>query len=293
MAAEIKNALSGTLVADAASLGLHWLYDQKQIAAIEDTGSVLFRQPDANAFAGRKGYFAQGGRHAGQLSHYGESARLMVEACAGGRYDSEVHRQAFFDTFGPCGSFCGYADRPTKALIARMIIEGDDLQDPSGMDDDQNPGLCPVAGVFAHGLSRDDTVRAVSVISTHDDVLDSADLLHQCLEHISGGMTLKEALKQTAHSGSSPIQQLMQEALAMDSYQPLKAALHFGMPCHVPQGMPLVWHILSHVDSFESAVRDNILCGGDSCGRAMSLGALAGLAFGIPANMLKALQIGV
>ncbi|MFK8084176.1 MAG: ADP-ribosylglycohydrolase family protein [Granulosicoccus sp.] len=290
---DIKNALSGALVADAAALGLHWMYDQEQIAAIESTGSVLFRQPDINAYADRKAFFAHAGRHAGQLSHYGESARLLSQVCSGGSYDKGVHRQAFFASFGPCGTFKGYADRPTKALIGRMLIDGEDLREPSGMDDDQMPGLCPVAGVFAHGLSREDTASAVSVISTHNDVLESAELLHRCLDYVAEGLPLAQALSKTANAGSSALNTLLQEALALDGYQPLKAAMQFGMPCHVSQGMPVVWHILNHVDSFESAVHDNISCGGDSCGRAMLLGPLAGLAFGVPADMLSRIQASI
>ncbi|MFK7993272.1 MAG: ADP-ribosylglycohydrolase family protein [Granulosicoccus sp.] len=290
MAVVKMDALRGVLVADAASMGLHWLYDHEQIAAVESTGSLLFRQPDANIFKGRKAYFAHAGRYAGQLSHYGESAWLMNTVCADGSYDSSVHRQVFFDTFGPCGSFVGYADRPTKALVARIITEADDLEDPTGMIDDQMPGLCPVAAIFACGLPRDDTARAVGVISVHQDVLDSALLLHDCLGCIADGMPLKAALKQTATSGSSTIHKLVQEALSIQEYQPLEVAMQFGLACHVPQGMPIVWHILNHVEDFESAVRDNIRCGGDSCGRAMSLGAIAGLAFDIPADMLDAMD---
>ena len=291
MSANRKNALTGTLVADAAAMGLHWLYDQEQIAAINATGSVLFRQPDANAFADRKAFFAHAGRHAGQLSHYGESARLLSEVCANGGYDSGAHRDAFFASFGPCGSFRGYADRPTKALVARIINDGDDVQDPTGSDDDQLPALAPVAGMFANGFSRDLTAAAVCVISTHKDVLDSAELLLACLNDIADGKSLKSALKDTAQSASTPINSLVQEALALDPYQPLEAARHFGMACQVKQGMPVVWHILNHADSFEMAVHDNISCGGDSCGRAMALGAIAGLAFDIPSALTDRMVI--
>ena len=52
------DALLGALVADAASLGLHWLYDQDHIKLIESTGSLLFRQPDAAHYKDKRGYFA-------------------------------------------------------------------------------------------------------------------------------------------------------------------------------------------------------------------------------------------
>jgi len=72
-----RDALSGALVADAASLGLHWLYEPRQITKLEACGNLLFREPDAAVYENQKAFFAQGDRKSGQLSHYGESARLV------------------------------------------------------------------------------------------------------------------------------------------------------------------------------------------------------------------------
>jgi len=129
------DALAGALVADAAALGLHWMYDQEQIKVVSQSGDVLFRQPDATVFKDKRGHFAHASRRSGELSHYGESARIVGQLADDGIYDTTQHRQQFFAAFGPCGHFSGYADKPTKALIARMITEGDEISEPSGMDD--------------------------------------------------------------------------------------------------------------------------------------------------------------
>ena len=279
------NALAGALIADAAALGLHWLYDQEHIARIESTGSLLFRQPDSNMYQDVKGYFAQGARRAGQLSHYGESARIVGQLCAEGQYSVKAHQEAFFKAFGPCGTFNGYADRPTKALIGKMLTNADELANPSGADDDQFPGLCPVAGMFAHGYSAATTMDAVEVISVHELVAESAEALYTCLELLSEGVILPAALKQSADASTGPIGKLLQEAVAIETYDPLQVAQHYGLACHMPQGMPVVWHILSNVESFGAAIYDNVKCGGDSCGRAMVLGAIAGMAFNVPATL--------
>ena len=64
------DALAGALVADAAAMGLHWMYDQEQIKTISGSGDVLFRQPDAANFKDKRGYFAHAARRVGELSHY-------------------------------------------------------------------------------------------------------------------------------------------------------------------------------------------------------------------------------
>lgn len=61
--------LLGALVADAASLGLHWLYDPDRIAEIATAhGTAAFAPVDAAFFEGATGYFAHAGRHAGMLT---------------------------------------------------------------------------------------------------------------------------------------------------------------------------------------------------------------------------------
>ena len=245
-----EDAIAGTLVADAAALGLHWMYDQTVIQAVETTGDVLFREPDANVFEGRKGYFAQGGRHAGELSHYGESARLVAQLAIDKVYDAKAHQQAFFAVFGPCGSFRGYADHATKALISRIIQDRDDLPADSGTTDNQMPALAVVAGLFAEGHDLATVMAAVRVISIHEDVLAGAHVLYNCLELLSQGASLSDSLKGSASTIDHPLSKLLHEALAMNPYQPRVAASHFGLACPVIQSMPVVWHLLKHGDHF-------------------------------------------
>lgn len=276
------DAYTGALVADAAAMGLHWLYDQEQIKLIEATGSLLFRQPDATVFAGKRGYFAHAARRAGELSHYGESARIAGAIALGKGYTIGDHQSDFMASFGPCGSYHGYADRPTKQLIARMLLDGDDLAEPSGMDDDQMPGICAVPGLFAADTPASLTLDAVKVISTNSDVLQAAEALQSVLSQLLLGVELKTALTTAAEAVDGEVGESMRQALNMETYEPLHAAQTFGLACYIRHAMPLNWYLLNHATDFESTVLDNIRCGGDCCGRSMALGSIAGLAFGVP-----------
>ena len=62
----------GALVADAASLGLHWIYDPKRLAEIAGRGDVVFLKPDPANYEGCKGVFVHETKEAGALSGYGE-----------------------------------------------------------------------------------------------------------------------------------------------------------------------------------------------------------------------------
>lgn len=287
-----NDALVGALVADAAAMGLHWMYDQDQIKILSDSGDILFRQPDAAVYKDKKGYFAHASRRSGELSQYGESARLVGQLAAHNEYSTAQHRQRFFDVFGPCGEFSGYADRPTKVLVARMITEGDDITEPSGMDDNQMPALCVVPGLFAFDCSAETINSAAQVISTNVDAVAGANAVYQCMQHLIAGRSLSEALSLSAHEMTGEVGQLMRDALTIEQYQPVETAKHMGLACYVEHALPVVWYLLNHATDFESVVRDNIRCGGDNCGRSMALGAIAGVAFGVPDSLISRMSGG-
>ena len=194
------------------------------------------------------------------------------------------------DTFGPCGSYHGFADRPTKALVAKMILEGDDIADSSGSDDDQLPALCCVPALIAHSQNREAVERAVSVTTTNQQALSGAIVLHDCLERLVSGEETEQALSASAQLAEPELKDLLQQALAMPAYDPLAAANRFGMPCHMKQGLPVAWHLLKNATDYTSVVRDNICCGGDSCGRAMAVGSVAGVLFGVPEELAEKLD---
>lgn len=280
------DAIVGVLVADSASMGLHWLYDQEQLQKIEVTGDVLFRAPDENNYKNQKAFFAHATKRIGELSHYGEQVRVAaIAAFSKEGFSADGYRAEFMRAFGPCGKFVGYADRPTKALIAAMLSQGDDIKEPTGCDDDQHPALAVVPALFAANNDADSVSMGVSVISTHQVANDTAQLLFGCLNQLHGGDSLQSVLENAAQSAAGEMKEKLLEALAWPEYQPLEVASHFGLPCHLHQGAPVVWHLLKHASSFEQCVRDNVLCGGDSCGRNIMLAAMAGLAFGVPATL--------
>jgi len=286
------NALYGALVCDAACLGLHWLYDPVQIESLSHQGELLFRAPDAAVFEGKRGVFVHSARRSGDLSHYGESARILGEIVLREPYTVKSHQERFFSVFGPCGSYVGYADRPTKQLVSRMVLEGDQIPEASGMDDNQMPAFCVLPALIAVNQDLEGVVQAGEVISTNSDVRDGLEIVHKCVQLLEAGKSLQLALHESAQSSENRISKLLQQALETDGYLPVDIGEAFGRACYVDHALPVVWHLLKHAEGFEQVVRDNIRCGGDCCGRSMVLGALAGLVFQLPDSMLAKVSHG-
>lgn len=110
-------AILGAVVADAASMGTHWLYSQADVEKAIPGGlgsGGEFLPPVASHHKLRK---------AGQGTMYGEGLLVYARtlAAGGGRFDEAAFLQNWKSSFGLCGSFCGYADHTTRATNYAMM----------------------------------------------------------------------------------------------------------------------------------------------------------------------------
>lgn len=277
----------GALVADAAAMGLHWLYDPERLATIAETSDPAFVDADRRNFDGAKGYFAHEGKRAGDLSQYGAVLALATDSLVSsqGQPDIADYQRRYLAFFGPGGEWQGYIDRPTRGALANLGAGGsEETPEITGIDDDQLPALSPVPAVVAADPEHADLEMRVTgmVRVTNDNPLavEAASMLARLIRSMLRGEGLTAALDAEAERVGDVLQPLLIEALGEADQSSVDIAGHFGRACHVQQGLPVVFHILKTADSFEDGVRKNILAGGDSCGRAMALGSILGARFG-------------
>jgi hypothetical protein len=275
-------AILGALVADAAALGLHWLYDPERISRVAADRGLLFLQPDMNDYSGTKGYFAHGGKSAGDSSGYGETCLLMLNHLARHRSFNRIAYQAEFRSyFGPGGAYIGYVDSPMRATLHALLpLEPEGFPAESGADDDQHLALAALPALVAlHDGSRDslmDRVEEVVRITNNNSLAVAAGqctaaALFNMLQGAPGAQALADALP----FAGSVLEPLLEQALAMTTLDGVAAAQRFGSACHVAEGLPMIFHIARHAADYRGAVEANIRAGGDSCGRSIMLGAMA------------------
>ena len=195
-------ALLGALVADAASMGLHWLYDPARIAKVAQTqGTVAFCPNDPAHFDGAKGYYAHSLRRDGQFTQYGEAAYLAAQTIAThGRFDLALHQAAFAAHFGAGGTYQGYIDRPTKGTLANIA---NDQLSPSGIDDDQHPALATLPAMVASGQTN--ISDAMEVTNVNAVAAEYVALLSASLQSCIDGADLIGVLE-TAAKGNPLLQ---------------------------------------------------------------------------------------
>ncbi|MGI9419833.1 MAG: ADP-ribosylglycohydrolase family protein [Geminicoccaceae bacterium] len=277
----------GALVADAAAMGLHWLYDPDRIANIAEERDPMFLAAEQRHFDDAKGYFAHDGKRAGELSQYGATLTLAMHSLVStkGKVDIADYQRRYLAFFGPGGDWKGYIDRPTRGTLAHLGSQVDDgVAEVSGVDDDQMPAFSTVPAVVAAGPEAPsldaDVVRMVRVTNDNPVASEAGLITARIAGAALSGKDLATTLAGQAEAAGEVLKPLLREALASDDRSSVDIAGHFGRACHVQQGLPVVFHIAAHAESYESAIRTNVLAGGDSCGRSIALGAILGARFG-------------
>lgn len=122
-----RNMVLGALVADAASMGLHWIYDQDRIREVAPEAPE-FTDPDAANYEGAPGYFAHAKLKTGDQTQYGAQLTVLLKAlqASDGVYDEAVYTQAFRDYFGYGGAYVGYIDLATRESLNNHLRAQDD-----------------------------------------------------------------------------------------------------------------------------------------------------------------------
>ena len=349
-----QNAVLGAFVADAATLGFHWLYDADRIAELAGD-SPEFHEPNPLEYQGVAGYFAAEGKRAGDLSHYGvqlETALTSLFQC-GGQWNRFHYQSVFCQTFDRGGSFRGYIDGATAGTLDRLhngnrelidspvkkagelttnqidflhkylpkkgaLCSGADLEktvmDMAGLmykdeavltamrsvvrhydenrsalgaDDDQLPAISKLPVVVARFAGADDfeqvVEQAIRVTNDNDDAVLYGCYAAKVLEGVIQGTSIGEALKTNLDLLTSrpKASQKMSKALDYELHSLPDLGKTFGPACSVSSGIPVATAILKEEPSFVSGVRNNILVGGDNCGRSIWLGALLGAHHGL------------
>ncbi|MBA4143193.1 MAG: ADP-ribosylglycohydrolase family protein [Nitrosospira sp.] len=275
-------AILGALIADSATLGLHWLYDPVRIAEIETTKGLVFLQPLGTDYDGVKGYFAHGQKSPGESTSYGETCLLMLKHLARHRDFCRVEYQVEYrGHFGPGGEFVGYIDSPTRSTLRTLLaLEPGQFPAASGADDDQHPALAalpPLVATHAGDVSAlmNRVEEVVRVTNNNELAVSAAQCASAALFKLLHGIPLAQALADALPFAGGAPEPLLARALAVPQLDSVGVAERFGMSCHVAEGLPIVFHIALHASDYRTAIEANVRAGGDNCGRSIMLGALA------------------
>ncbi len=270
-------AVWGAFVADALSLGVHWVYNtaviDKKFGRIEN-----YHDPLTSYHKGKK---------AGDFTHYGDQALVLLESvCAKGGFDAHDFAgrwKAFFSDYG------GYFDKATKATLENMATHQELTNSGSTSDDLAGASrLAALLPVFADDLESfvDAARQQTAITHNNDHVIASADFFARVVSAILDGHPPERALEATltdAFSDSiiAPLINMGLDSRRRDTREVIAA---FGQVCSVDAGLPGAIHLIArYPGDFKTAMVENVMAGGDSSARGMLAGMVLGAAHGMSA----------
>lgn len=253
----MNNYLKAATVADALSLGSHWIYNQGKLARVYKNGVTEFSDPISSYHPNRK---------AGQLTHYGDQMVLLAESLKKQNgFNLAAWRK---DWLSEMAHYDGYVDGATKETMANQG------EQPSSSND--LAGASRLAPILDLNLSAEEKVAAsrAQTLLTHGDigVADAAEFFVRATLAVDAGMTIEEAFKTASNQGAYielPVADHLSSVLSKGD-DLLAVSTEIGLTCHLPEAFPLSLYLsLRAGATFQSAMSENALAGGDTSARAM------------------------
>lgn len=261
-----RNAILGAFVADAAAMGLHWIYDVDKVKELGGSEPEFHAPVDYHQ-----------GRQPGQFTHYGDHALVVLESVAArGGLDLDDYRRRYRERFGE--GYDGYVDHATKELLA------------SGAGADDNQAGCfaklPVlVAVLAEDAEFEAKMKAAIRVTHENKQAVRFGLAAACaLRAAVRGASAADAVADVCRA--SPAAEAMVRKVQAADPDMVAFARENGQTCPVPNAFPVALHAALFGGDFKDTVRHSILSGGDTSGRLMLTGALRGATDGVPEDWL-------
>ena len=270
-------AVIGAFVADALSLGVHWVYNtgviDKKFGRVE-----RYYDPLTSYHKGKK---------AGDFTHYGDQMRVLLESVTANR---GLDATQFADTWRRFfADYQGYFDKATKTTLANMEM-GNGLT-TSGSDSDDLAGASRLAALLPAYADRvEDLVAAArtqtALTHNHPSVIASAEFFARAVDAVLAGQAPVAALEATLkdHFDQSPIAQSIIRGLESRNRNTREVIADFGQMCSVEAGLPSAIHLIArYADDYKTAMVENVMAGGDSSARGILAGMILAAAHGMSA----------
>ena len=143
MTDKAKSMVLGSFLGDSLALGVHWIYDQKQIASVHGRLDAL-KAPDPASYHPTK--------LAGDFTHYGDQALVLLESLAGkGVFDPADFSARWQNLFR--GGYTGYVDKATAATLSQLAA-GWEPQDAGSVSDELSGAsrIAPLVHVYRNDV---------------------------------------------------------------------------------------------------------------------------------------------
>jgi len=287
----VRGAVWGQFLGDAFCLGSHWIYNLAELEQRFPGGPQGFETPAAGHY--------HSGKQAGDLTHYGDGALLLLQSLADkGGFDAIDFGSRFVELFAS-PDYQGYRDHATRETIARFqefraVHPKAKFAFQDGADDDQPATasrLAPLAAIHCRDDAYLSIVEQATLVCQHNRRAVAYACAHALiLRDLFAGSSFEDAVSAAAAfmaargEAGSEVAARIDAALEARQLDVREATRRFGQGCPLAASFPAALQCtLRHSGDFSGALRATAAAGGDSAGRGAMIGAWLGGTLGIGA----------
>ena len=265
-----KAMVMASFVADALSLGVHWVYNTNVI--IKKLGRVeTFLEPKIASY--------HRGKPAGAFTHYGDQMLLLLESIAMRPFDINRFAKAWRTYMQ---SYNGYMDGASKKTLTHF--DAGITLDKVGSDSDDLGGASRIAPLVYRYADDDETLAAAARAQTrlthnHPQVMDAADIFARAAAMVLKGAAPVAALEQVIGTikGDHPYGEWFEEGVDSAELDTVAVVKDFGQMCEIEAAFPATVHLIAkYENNLTEGLIENVMAGGDSSARGLLTGMLLG-----------------
>lgn len=251
-------------IADAVSLGSHWVYDTDKIE--ENYSGIIEEYSDPMS------KFHQG-KEAGDFSHYGEQAYALLKSIYENQdFDLKKFRDDWIDHLENNEMYMDHS-------MTDSLEKFKDTDTLVGVDNIELGGIARSLPVFlVDDLSKKEFLDLIHLTHNGKIVDQTAEFIYLVLQDILSGIDYKKALEN--HKESSQFIKKSFDKIGSKE-QIVKNANQRGQGCSIEQGIPIVLDVIWNADNLLEALTLNIRAGGDTAARGIVIAAVMGADAGL------------
>ena len=271
---KLKGLLWGSLLADAYSLGGHWIYDQDHLA----NSTLNFQglnDPQSSYHPTKK---------AGDFTHYGDQSVWLLKYISNAKtYDAFDFVKVWQENMN---DYKGYVDSASKETLNNLNDGASFMGCGSESHDFSVVGRhAPI--IFALS-NMDEIVESVKfhTFLTHftKEVLDASKYIVEVTLAMVYNLDVEKTLKERAKFYGEAVEAEVTKAFEVRDIPTNEAIKTLGASCGVNGALAsTVYLLLNYHHDFEALLKANILAGGDSASRGMVAGMIVGARYGFEA----------
>jgi len=271
MNSKIKDAIMAAFVADALSLGVHWVYDMSEIEKKYGRLESIVK-PELAPYHKSK--------QKGEFTHYGDQMMVLLESVT----ESSGFNLINFSTAwqNMFQSYNGYMDHATKETMQNFNSgKKPDASGSLSLDLSGASRIAPLALYYGEAVNTFIDAAGAQTAMTHNqiEVIACAELFAMVSVMVLKGANPVDAFDKAIKKipNAAKIQPMVKAGLESRSEVTREIIVKFGQMCSVQAALPSTIHlIVKYEDNLKEALIENIMAGGDSSARGMLAGFILG-----------------